>query len=157
MTITQKIQYVVKLPFERKLWFFLTIITCSLVSIVIQFFNAKYLHPLMGAHLKNDLLCVIATEKQRLKAWRIAKVAEAVCKGLPWENKCLTEAICTNILLKLYCIPSVFYLGSKIEQSSTGEMKAHAWITVGEYCVVGGDAANEGYIVTATFTTPRLS
>jgi len=101
------------------------------------------------------MLCTLNVKSQTLKAWRIARVVEAVCKGVPWECKCLTEAICTNMLLYFYHIPSVFYLGSMIDKTADKKMKAHAWLTVGEYCIIGGDVANEGYLVTATFIRPK--
>lgn len=156
MTLKHKFQYLLKLPFERKLWFFFTLFSSFFVWIIVRFFNAKYLHPFMGDHLGNKMLCTLSTEQQSLKAWRIARVVEAVCKGVPWECKCLTEAICTNILLYFYQIPSVFYLGSMIDKSSSITMKAHAWLTVGEYCIIGGRVADDGYVVTATFTRPKF-
>jgi hypothetical protein len=156
MNINQKLQYAIRLPFERKIWFFCSIITSLFVWTIIKFFKVKFLHSFMGSYSNNTLLSMIATKEQSLKAWRIARVVEAVCRGVPWECKCLTEAICTNIILKLYKIPSVFYLGSKIDNSVNKELKAHAWLTVGQYCVIGGEVAQDGYIVTATFTTPNL-
>ena len=109
----------------------------------------------MGTHHENRMLCTLNVKSQTLKAWRIARVVEAVCKGVPWECQCLTEAVCTNMLLYFYRIPSVFYLGSKIDKTDDKKMRAHAWLTVGEYCIIGGVVANEGYLVTATFMRPK--
>ncbi len=163
MTLKRKFQYLFRLPFERKLWFFFTIFSSLLAWTIIRFFNTKYLHVFMGNHYGNKMLCTLSTEQQNLKAWRIARVVEAVCKGVPWECKCLTEAICTNMLLYFYRIPSVFYLGSMIDkncpaidENNSTIMKAHAWLTVGEYCIIGGMVANDGYLVTATFTRPKI-
>ena len=156
MTLTQKFKYIVKLPLEHKLWFFFSIMSSFLVWITIRFFNAKYLHTFMGHHAGNIMLCTINSKQQSLKSWRIARVVEAVCRGVPWECKCLTEAICTNVLLRFYRIPAVFYLGSMIDKNTPTAMKAHAWLTVGEYCIIGAEVADNGYIVTATFTRPQI-
>jgi len=111
---------------------------------------------LMGNHYQNTMLCLPATKGQELKAWRIARVVEAVCRGVPWECACLVEAICSNMLLKFYRIPSVLYLGAMSDKTETSKLKAHAWLTVGQYSIIGGQVANEGYIVTATFTRPKI-
>jgi len=102
------------------------------------------------------MLCIPVTTEQELKAWRIARVVEAVCRGVPWKCSCLVEAICSNMILKLYRIPSVFYLGAMSDKTGTSRLKAHAWLTVGQYSIIGGQVANEGYIVTATFTRPKI-
>ncbi|MGH1426704.1 MAG: lasso peptide biosynthesis B2 protein [Arenicella sp.] len=156
MTVKEKVHYVLTLPAEHKLWFFFSIISSLLTWFTIRFLNAKYLHVFMGHPAGNIMLCTVSSQQQSLKSWRIARVVEAVCRGVPWECKCLTEAICTNILLRFYRIPSVFYLGSMIEKKSPKMLKAHAWLTVGEYCIIGGEVANNGYIVTATFTHPKI-
>ena len=155
MTFKQKLAYFLKLSFERKLWFLVTIPTSLLVWMIISSRRNKLLQLFMGNHLDNRMLCVISTEHQSLKAWRIARVVEAVCKGVPWECQCLTEAICTNIILYCYKIPSVFYLGSKFDHNEEVNLKAHAWLTVGEYCIIGGQVADQGYLVTATFIRPK--
>lgn len=110
----------------------------------------------MGVPAKNIMISMPAPRDKELKAWRIAKVVEAVCKGVPWECKCLVQAVCTSMLLQHYHIPSAFYLGSKIDSNDTKKMKAHAWVTVGKYTIIGGEVADENYIVSATFTRPSL-
>ncbi len=156
MTLKQKLHYFLTLPFERKLWFCFSIFSSFGIWVLIRFFKAKHLHIFMGHHAGNIMLCNLSSKQQTLKAWRIARIVEAVCRGVPWECKCLTEAICTNMILSFYRIPSIFYLGSMIDKHSPNSMKAHAWLTVGEHCIIGGKVADNGYIVTATFTRPKI-
>jgi len=156
MTYKEKFIYVFKLPLERKYWFFFTIISSCITYLYLRLFKTNKLHFLMGHHHKNVMLCIPTTKKQELKAWRIARVVEAVCRGVPWKCSCLIEAICSNVLLKFYRIPSVLYLGAMSDKNTANKLKAHAWLTVGQYTVIGGQVANEGYIVTATFTRPKI-
>jgi len=80
MTYKEKLAYIFRLPFERKCWFFFTITTSFVAYLYIRFLKANKLHLMMGHHHKNTMLCIPATEKQELKAWRIALFVE-VCHG----------------------------------------------------------------------------
>jgi len=87
---------------------------------------------------------------------------ESVSRNVPWECKCLSEAICVKWLLNRYQIPAVFYLGARIhskeedsEEQDKESLKAHAWINVGP-CTVIGAPAHRNYQVVATFVTPAL-
>ena len=54
----------------------------------------------------------------------------------------------------MYRIPAVFYLGAKLDSTADNGMKAHAWLNVGKYTIIGGQIAEDGYQVTATFIRP---
>jgi len=58
-------------------------------------------------------------------------------------------------LLNRSKIPSVFYLGAYIRSDNQG-MKAHAWISVGRYVVIGAPEHRK-YKPVATFTSPSFS
>ena len=115
----------------------------------------KRLARLMGAHLENRQLSVIVNEAQLKKAHEIGGVMRAVSRHVPWPSKCLTEALCVKWLLNRYHIPSVMYLGARINPEDQNGMQAHAWIKVGRFAVVGGEG-HKSYTVVASFTTPAF-
>ncbi len=110
----------------------------------------------MGSYLENRQVVVIANDAQRIKASRIGRLMKTVSKNVPWECKCLSEALCVKWLLNYYKIPSVFYLGARLDKEDKNGMKAHAWVTVGPQIVIGGPG-HKDYHVVATFTSPQLN
>lgn len=115
-------------------------------------------------YLSNRQVSVLALKGQINKARCIGKLMESVSRNVPWECKCLAEAICVKWLLNRYQIPAVFYLGARINaapnsntnDSATSEnLQAHAWINVGQ-CTVIGAPTHRCYQVVATFVTPVL-
>ena len=106
----------------------------------------------MGDHLENRQLSVLVPPEQMRKAWDIGRLMSSVGKNVPWECKCLSEALCVKWLLNHYQIPSVFYLGAMLDPEAEKGMKAHAWVTVGHYVVIGGPVHRD-YQVVATFIT----
>lgn len=149
------------MPLERKYWLLSCVFGSFLCWFFIRLFSAKELASGMGhQYLSNRRVSVIATEEQARKASRIGKLMESVSRNVPWECKCLSEAICVKWLLNRYQIPAVFYLGARLndnEETADGEplLQAHAWIKVGPYTVIGAPT-HRHYQVVATFVTPIL-
>ncbi len=156
MTLFEKVTFVTNLPLERKFWLLVCFIGSLLAWFAIRMITMKKLASLMGHYFENRQVAVIANDEQRVKASRIGKLMTSVGKNVPWECKCLSEALCVKWLLNYYKIPSVFYLGAKLDSEDKAGMKAHAWITVGPYFVIGGPG-HKDYQVVATFTTPALN
>jgi len=142
----------------------------SLLSwFAIRISSSRNLAKTMGdQYLQNRTLCVLATEEQALTASRMGKLMHSVSKNVPWESKCLTDALCVKWLLNRYRIPAVFYLGAKIDSTgdstddsanhsgnSKNSMQAHAWVSVGPY-VVTGAPEHLDFQVVATFASPAL-
>jgi len=84
-------------------------------------------------------------KKIALVARRVARVVERV----PWESKCLVQAMVVQRLLRDYCIESTLYLGVGRNKEDNDKMVAHAWLRSGPYYVIGG--RGEGYATVAKF------
>ena len=125
----------------------------------IRISSSRNLARAMGdQYLQNRTLCVLATEEQALTASRMGKLMYSVSKNVPWESKCLTDALCVKWLLNRYKIPAVFYLEARInsdDNSPNDPMQAHAWVSVGPY-VVTGAPEHLDFQVVATFASPML-
>lgn len=70
-------------------------------------------------------------------AAKIGWVAEAVGRHTPWTSKCLDRAITTQLLLRLFRVPSTLYLG--VGKDDANHMIAHAWLRCGSQVVTGAD------------------
>jgi hypothetical protein len=152
----KKITLITQLPLERKFWLLVCFIGSLLAWFAIRFISMRKLASLMGSYLENRQVAVIASDEQQIKASRIGRLMNTVSKNVPWECKCLSEALCVKWLLNYYKIPSVFYLGARLDSEDNNGMKAHAWVTVGPYVVIGGPG-HKDYQAVATFTTPPLN
>lgn len=140
---------------EYQLWVSICFIGSLLSLIAIYLVPMKRLAKLMGTHLGNRQLSVIVSEAQLKKAYQIGKIMSAVSKHVPWQCKCLSEALCVKWLLNRYQIPSVMYLGARIDSEDLNGMQAHAWVNVGRLTVIGG-SRHKAYTVVACFITPAF-
>lgn len=159
MTLTQKISHIFQLPLERKLWLITFTIGSLLCWFAIRISSSHKLARRMGdQHLQNRTLCVLASNEQSAKAAHMGKLMYSVSKNVPWESKCLTDALCVKWLLDRYKIPAVFFLGAKIDDkdaTSADAMQAHAWLSVGPYIVTGAPEHLDFQVV-ATFVSPAM-
>ena len=154
MTVLEKIEKLFNLPWNEKCWMGALIFASFIAWLALKAIPMRKLSTLMGFHLENRQLCTLASKDQRLTALRMGHIMSSVSNHVPWQCRCLSEALCVKWMLGLYAIPSVFYLGASLDEP-TG-MKAHAWITVGHRTIVGGPQHFK-YNVVATFTTPDFS
>ncbi|MFX4228799.1 MAG: lasso peptide biosynthesis B2 protein [Porticoccaceae bacterium] len=158
MTLSEKISHLLKLPAERKLWLLVFFIGSLLSWFAIRISNSQTLASKMGdQHLQNRTLCVLVNDEQAAMASRMGKLMYSVSKNVPWESKCLTDALCVKWLLDRYKIPAVFYLGARINNDKTSleAMQAHAWLSVGPF-VVTGAPEHLDFQVVATFVSPAM-
>lgn len=154
MALKNKIGFVIQIPFEEKFW----LAACFLGSIiswfVIRLISMKRLASAMGYYIENREICMLATTAQIEKAQRIGYLMEKISLNVPWESKCLSEALCVKWLLNRLRIPSVFYLGALIEKNDQQDkMKAHAWVNVAAITIIGSET-HTNYIPIASFITP---
>ena len=112
------------------------------------FFPGNRLHRYLGevgAETGTDIPEIEQQKKIALVSRRVARVAERV----PWESKCLVQAMVAQRLLRDYSIESTLYLGVGRDKENNDKMVAHAWLRSGPYYVCGG--RGEGYATVAKF------
>ena len=68
------------------------------------------------------------------RARGVGRMVERVAARLPWQPKCLPQAIATRAMLRRRGIACESHLGIV----STRPLAAHAWVTVGGAVVQGG-------------------
>ncbi len=154
MTSVEKISFIIKLPLEQKFWL-LAFWIGSLVALIVIHWMPNYLVSIvLGHHVDNRQLSMLATKNQVMTARRMARRMDNVANNVPWKCLCLSQCMCLMWMFKLYKIPAVTYLGARITDEIP-RMKAHAWVKVGRNFVSGGDGSRD-YQITATFTSSRL-
>lgn len=140
---------------EKQAWVAVLTAGSLIAWFAIRLFKMKRFAVFFGEYQENRTACVLATTEQRDKAWQIGRIMEIVTKNVPWECKCLAEALCVKWVLDRYHIPSATYLGACLDEKEG--MKAHAWLSVSDYIVIGG-SGHEDYQVTSvllqTFPSP---
>lgn len=78
---------------------------------------------------------------------RIFIVRKALLRGLkylPWNGKCLVQALSGKLLLRRVGLPGTIYLGIK---KNDGKLKAHAWLISGDHFVSGKEGHKEFTVV----------
>jgi hypothetical protein len=69
---------------------------------------------------------------------RIGQAVGAVSRAVPWQTRCLTQAIAAQWMLQRRGLPGVVHLGVRKEGAT---IAAHAWTSCGNQNVVGGTGA----------------
>jgi len=96
------------------------------------------------------------TEKQefddievRRNIFHVADKVTRVARRVPWESKCLVQAMVAQRLLKGYGLKSTLYLGVGRNEEDGGKMVAHSWVRCGSFYICGGNG--DGYGTVASF------
>ena len=76
-------------------------------------------------------------EHKREVIQTIRKVVNATSKNTPWESKCMVQAISCKWLFAKYGINSTIYFGIKPDEEKKKDLKAHAWLRVGDFIATG--------------------
>jgi len=71
-----------------------------------------------------------------------------VSRHLPWDCRCLTQALAGKAMLRRRGVSSTLYLG--LAKSNEAQLKAHAWLICGER-VLTGQQGMAGFTVIASF------
>ena len=75
---------------------------------------------------------------------RLGKYIQKTAKHVPWDSKCLVQAIAGQLMLKVRRLPGTIYFGVNKEN---GQMKAHAWLRSGSTILTGGQQKKQYTLV----------
>lgn len=154
--IARKFITALKMPLYKKVWFIILYPISGIGRFASLVLSLKKVFWYLGYTHSNIQLCIPASEDQLILAYKISKTATLVSRYVPWESKCLIDAIMVKTLLKYYKIPYVIHIGIKKcdpEKNDDKPFLAHAWVKVGDNVVVGGDGtACKSYSINCTIT-----
>jgi hypothetical protein len=78
---------------------------------------------------------------------RVLTVRKALLRGLhylPWNAKCLVQALAGKLLLKFFHLPGTIFFGVLKED---GKLKAHAWLKAGNQFISGKEGHRKFTVV----------
>jgi hypothetical protein len=78
---------------------------------------------------------------------RIGHAVQAVSGRVPWQARCLAQAVVAQWMLRRRGLPGVLHLGVQVDGDT---MTAHAWTSCNDEYVVGGAGA-ERFMPLAAF------
>lgn len=105
------------------------------VRFMMLFVKFKRYEKRLGVRGKEDN--TVVSEEEMQVVMRIKSAVIGVSKYTPWESKCMVQAVTAKWLLEKYNIPSTIYFGIMKDPENTNELKAHAWLRVGDYIMTG--------------------
>jgi hypothetical protein len=89
-----------------------------------------------------------ATPDTEIISRKIAFCVHSAARNLPWECKCLVQAMATKAMLRRRGLQSTLYLG--VAKAPQNDLSAHAWLRFGSLTLTGG-AVRDDYTVVAFF------
>jgi hypothetical protein len=105
------------------------------VRFMMLFVKFKRYEKRLGTRGKKDDSAI--SEDQMKVVMKVKSAVIGVSKYTPWESKCMVQAVAAKWLLEKYNIPSTIYFGIMKDPENNAELKAHAWLIVGEYVMTG--------------------
>lgn len=153
--LRSKISAAYLLPLREKLWFLSFLPYSGLIRIAILTLPCRWLARTYGQYHRNYQLSPMVSEEQCQLARRIGKIAQLAARHTPWESKCLVQALMVRTLLGFYDIPYVLCLGARRTGETVEPIKAHAWVKVGPWIVIGGEG-HKAFGVTACFVEKSI-
>ena len=105
------------------------------VRFMMLFVKFKRYESRLGIRGKKDES--IVTEDQMKVVMKVKSAVIGVSKYTPWESKCMVQAVAAKWLLEKYNIPSTIYFSIMKDPENKTELKAHAWLIVGDYVMTG--------------------
>ena len=88
-------------------------------------------------------------ERARLAGWAV----ESLSRGLPWQVKCLAQAVSAKWMLQRRGLVSTLYLG--VDHGQEKWLEAHAWLCCGAEFITG-ERQHERFKIIASFTEDWL-
>lgn len=142
-----------RLPLRQKLWFVVLFPLSGLVRAMVLAVPFPRYARVLGARRGNEQLLVLAEPQSEQLAWRIGRIIEQVARFTPWESKCLVQAILARLMCRYYRLPYVLHLGVTRNQAQGSPLKAHAWLSVGRWVIVGREG-HQAFTIVSTYVAP---
>ena len=133
---------------------YLLVVMLSIVSaLTISCLPYRWFERWLGEYRPKASICALATLEQSAYANQLGRFIHRVCEKMPWEAKCLVQAMVFSVYARFHQIPYVIYTGmSKLDEPRDGMMwTAHAWVKVDRYVVLGGAESEISFKVLANY------
>ena len=148
-----KLMHFWRLPHREKLWLLCLFPYSGVVRLALLIIPFRWLAPLLGVHHHNHQLSPLVPPHILQFAWRAGRIVTLATRYTPWQSKCLVQAVLVRTLFAVYNVPYALYLGVTLTKDAQKPMKAHAWVKVGPWIVIGREGHRQ-YTVVSAFVSP---
>lgn len=112
----------------------------GLAALAIKALPFRHVAPSLGTHMAKTDETPLADGSRRVCV-AVARAVRIAARHLPWECKCLAQAMAAQKMLRRRRLATTLYLGlAKGGGGDERELSAHAWLRCGDMIVTGGEA-----------------
>ena len=123
-----------KKPLSEKGLYLETTFWLGISRLEILILPFRWIAPFLGQHMASS--DGNNENRDRQTVISVSRAILTMSRHLPWESKCLVQAISGKMMLSRRKIPSTLYLG--VAKKEDGDLNAHAWLRVGGIVALGG-------------------
>lgn len=139
----KKIFKFIKLTSYEKKLFLEALYYLAASRLLLIFKPFKKIAPDLGNNIDNKGCKLSEMDMEGIK--NISKMIQIASKNVPWNSKCLVQAITAKAMLSRRNIPCTIYFG--LAEDSENKLIAHAWVKCGEIIVTGKLGMNRFKII----------
>jgi hypothetical protein len=136
-----------RLPGPDRLLFLEAALWLGIARLAIRLVPFRRIAPFLGKHMTESPQRIAPAHRRF--AERISWAIKTARRHMPWEGRCLVQAMAAKGMLKLRGFQSTIYLGLA-KEGEVENLKAHAWLRTGDMIVVG-TRGNDRFTVVSTF------
>jgi Transglutaminase-like superfamily len=119
----------------------------ALVRLALLRVPLKRLAPILARPMTASTYSVEAGTQQM--AQRLGWAVRIMSRYMPWDSRCLAQALTVTRMLGRRGIASTLYLGTTRDEAN--QLQMHAWVRCGSVVLTGGPQSPQIYTVIATF------
>ncbi|HEY4785222.1 MAG TPA: lasso peptide biosynthesis B2 protein [Bacteroidales bacterium] len=131
-------------PVDKKL-FFEALFTSIRVKLMVTFLPLRWYARQLG--VQHSLSSDSSDDNSYSLVYKISQAIVRCRKSIPWQNRCLVEAITAKRMLQKRGLQSTLYLGVNKKDK---KMTAHAWLRCGTIFVTG-NRGKDNFVTVNTF------
>lgn len=137
----------VRSPWSQKKNFLEACCWLALARMAIVLIPFRRIAPHLGHHMEESPATRNLEQLQQVRD--VAHVVQRMADFMPWQCKCLAQAISAKMMLQRRGVSSTLYLG--VAKKGETELCAHAWLRSGDRIVTGRDGMKQ-FAVVSFFT-----
>lgn len=135
-----------QLPPRKQILYIEVTLWLALARVALLTLPFRYVARIIGKHMQTlDMEYDLITMRTVVD---VVRAINTMSNHLPWQCKCLVQAICAKIVLQRKQIQTTLFLG--LAKNDIDNLVAHAWLRAGSQVVLGGPV--DRYTVVSAFT-----
>ena len=138
------------------LWLVPAWLLIGLSSAVIAILPFRRIAPWLGVNLGATAHRPAASPEQSARARLIGRTVSIAASYAPFRSNCLPQSMAAKALCVLWRVPCAVILGIERERPA-GELRAHAWTSVGDVVPTGGSHCFATHVPLSCFVPARVA